>query len=278
MIESLKKGVLAVTGPILILILWILLSDKIDNKLVLPAPGSVMEHFLTPTANIIGLGALSKNILVSLLRVFLGYLIATLLAVPLGILMGYNRIAHEIGNSIISLFRPIPPISWQPLVLAWFGVTSVATLLGLTRGDAYVYLNNFKLSMTFIIFLGAFFPIVTSSIHAVSSIPRHWVESARVLGASEWDIFRIILLPGAAPTIANGMRTGLGSAWTCLVSAEMLPGSLSGVGYLITHAYEVARIDVVITGMISIGAIGALLDFMFRMLESRKFKWQLQVK
>lgn len=278
MSKSLKKGILTLTGPILILTLWIILADKIDNKLILPTPGSVMKHFLTPTANIIGLGALTKNILVSLLRVLFGYLIAVLLAVPLGILMGYNRTAHQLGNSIISLFRPIPPISWQPLVLAWFGVTSLATLIGLTRGDAYIYLNNFKLSMTFIIFLGGFFPIVTSSVHAVSSIPRPWIESARVLGASEWDIFRKILLPGAAPTIVNGMRTGLGTAWTCLVSAEMLPGSLSGVGYMITHAYEIARIDVVITGMISIGAIGAFLDYIFRIIESRKFKWQLQIK
>lgn len=278
MSKSLKMGVLVIAGPVLILALWILLSDVIDNKLILPAPDRVMEHFLKPTANIIGLGALTKNILVSLLRVFFGYLIATLIAVPLGILMGYNRTAYGLSNSIISIFRPMPPISWQPLVLAWFGVTSVATLMGLTRGDAYVYLNNFKLSMTFIIFLGAFFPIVTSSIHAVSSIPKPWIESARVLSANEWDIFRKILMPGAAPTILNGMRTGLGSAWTCLVSAEMLPGSLSGVGYLITHAYEIARIDVVITGMISIGVIGAFLDFIFRFVESRRFKWQFQIK
>jgi NitT/TauT family transport system permease protein len=278
MSKSLKRGILTLVGPALILLLWMLLADVIDNKLILPQPGSVFQHFLHPTANIIGLGALTKNILVSLFRVFFGYMIATLLAVPLGILMGYSRTAYSLGNSIISIFRPVPPIAWQPLVLAWFGITSVATLMGLTRGDAYIYLNNFKLSMTFIIFLGAFFPIITSSIHAVSSIPKPWIESARVLGANEWDVFGKILLPGAAPTIINGMRTGLGSAWTCLVSAEMLPGSLSGVGYLITHAYEIARIDVVIIGMVSIGAIGAFLDFIFRFIESKKFKWQHQIK
>ncbi|NLB51358.1 MAG: ABC transporter permease [Syntrophomonadaceae bacterium] len=278
MSKSLKRGALALIGPVLILLIWFVMADVIDNKLILPAPDKVFKHFITPLANIIGLGALTKNILVSLFRVFFGYLIAIIIAVPLGILMGYSRTANELGNSVISIFRPVPPIAWQPLVLAWFGVTSAATLMGLTRGDAYVYLNNFKISMTFIIFLGAFFPIVTSSIHAVSSIPKTWIESARVLGANEWDIFRKILLPGAAPTIINGMRTGLGSAWTCLVSAEMLPGSLSGVGYLITHAYEIARVDVVITGMISIGMIGAFLDFAFRFLESRKFKWQHQIK
>ena len=91
-------------------------------------------------------------------------------------------------------------------------------------------------------------------------------------------VFRKILLPAAAPTIVNGMRTGLGVAWTCLVSAEMLPGSLSGVGYLIMHAYEIARVDVVMTGMISIGIVGALLDFLFRLVEKRKFAWQTKIK
>jgi NitT/TauT family transport system permease protein len=276
MSKSLKRGALTFVGPILLLLVWTLLSGVIDNKMILPAPGRVFEHFLTPMTNVIGLGTLVKNIAVSLFRVFFGYLIAVLVAVPLGIVMGYNRTANVLGNSIISIFRPIPPIAWQPLVLAWFGVTSVATMVGLTRGDAYIIFNNFKISMTFIIFLGAFFPIVTSSIHAVFSIPKPWIESARVLGANQWDIFRKVLLPGAAPTIINGMRTGLGSAWTCLVTAEMLPGSISGVGYLITHAYEIARVDIVMTGMISICAVGALLDLSFRFLESKKFKWQHQ--
>ena len=130
----------------------------------------------------------------------------------------------------------MPPLSWQPLVLAWFrGVTSVATMLGLTRGDAYVYLNNFKISMTFIIFLGAFFPIVTSSIHAVASVP----PTLDRVSPGFWVLINGIFFARfcflrAAPTIVIGMRTGLGNAWTAWFSAEMLPSGLSGVGYLIT--------------------------------------------
>lgn len=273
-----KRIITSLIGPLVILLLWIVFSRVIDNHLVLPSPGSAMRPFVTPAANLIGLGTLGKNILISLLRVFLGYSLAVLLAVPLGILMGFSKGSYDIINPVISLFRPVPPISWQPLVLAWFGISSVASLAGLTRGTAYIYLNNFKLSMTFIIFLGGFFPIITSSIHAVATVPRHLMESAQVLGASQWDTFQKILLPGAAPTIVNGMRTGLGSAWTCLVSAEMLPGSLSGVGYLITHAYEIARVDIVVTGMISIGVIGAALDYAFRLLERKKFAWQARMQ
>ena len=83
-----------------------------------------------------------------------------------------------------------------------------------------------------------------------------------------------ILLPAAAPSIVNGLRIGLGVAWMCLVSAEMLPGSLSGVGYLITHAYTVGRTDVVIAGMISISVVGALLDMAFQWIERRKYAWK----
>lgn len=128
--------------------------------------------------------------------------------------------------------------------------------------------------MVFIIFIGSVYPILTSTIHGVQTVKKTLIDSARVLGASESDIFFKILIPSAAPSIVNGMRIGLGVAWMCLVSAEMLPGSLSGVGYLITHAYTIARTDIVIAGMISISIVGALLDSIFRLLENKKFRWQ----
>jgi len=187
--------------------------------------------------------------------------------------MGYYGTVFRLTNGFLAMFRPIPPLAWVPLVLAWFGITSFATLFGVERGYAYLYLNNLKFSMIFIIFIGAFYPILTSAIHGVMSVRNTLLDSARVLGASEWDIFRKILLPASSPSIVNGMRIGLGVAWMCLVSAEMLPGSLSGVGYLITHAYTLARTDIVIAGMISIGAIGAFLDLFFRIIEKRKFVW-----
>lgn len=264
----------SIIGPTIILILWIYGARAIDNKLILPSLNSVTKHFFMPTKNMIGLGSLFVNILISLIRVTLGYIIALLFALPIGILMGYNKMTDQVINPILALFRPIPPVAWVPLILAWFGVGSLATILGLKQGMWYIYLHNFKISMTFIIFLGAFYPIVTSSIHGITQVPKTLIESARVLGASEADIFFKILIPAATPTILNGMRTGLGSAWTSLVSAEMLPGSISGLGYLITHAYELAKIDIVMTGMISIGLIGSLLDNSIRFIERKKFIWQ----
>ncbi|MDD4650416.1 MAG: ABC transporter permease subunit, partial [Desulfoplanes sp.] len=163
---------------------------------------------------------------------------------------------------------------WVPLVMAWFGVASLADMFEVEDGQWFIYLSNFKYSMMFIIFIGAFFPILTSAIHGVKNVNRIFIDSARVLGAGERTIFFKVLLPAAMPAIVNGMRIGLGIAWMCLVSAEMLPGSLAGIGYLITHAYTVASTDIVIAGMVSIGLVGALMDALFRYFEVKKFNWQ----
>lgn len=273
----LKSGVSLVL-PVLMLLFWISLAERVDNPMILPSAGAVFSQFLHPGESVIGLGSLLQNVAVSLVRVSAGYLTAILVALPLGILMGASRRAQGFCQGLIGLLRPVPPIAWVPLVLSWFGMASFATLVGLKSGTSYVYLSNFKISMLYIIFLGAFFPVVTSAVHAVRSVPKTYIDSARVLGARRRDLFWKVLLPGAAPTLVNGLRIGMGSAWTSLVSAEMLPGSLSGVGYLITHAYELARIDLVMTGMICIGVIGALLDTAFRLLGEERFAWQHHAK
>ncbi|ABC78789.1 ABC transporter permease [Syntrophus aciditrophicus] len=259
--------------PVLFLVLWGAIDRQLDNEVILPGVGQVAALFLQPTESLIAMGSLVTNVVISLVRVLAGYLLAVCLAIPLGILMGYYGTVYRLLNGFLALFRPIPPLAWVPLVLAWFGVASLASMFGVEEGKAYLYLNNLKLSMIFIIFIGAFYPVLTSAIHGVMGVRSTLLDSARVLGAGEWDIFRKILLPAAAPSIVNGMRIGLGVAWMCLVSAEMLPGSISGVGYLITHAYTLARTDIVIAGMISIGIVGAVLDLFFRLIEDRKFVW-----
>lgn len=264
--------------PVILLIVWTLLSQIIDNKSILPSPYKVINNFVHSMDNFIGLGSLPKNIAHSLLRVVLGYGLGLLVAVPLGLFMGYFKVINNLFENFINLFKPVPPLAWQPLVLGWFGVTSLATVAQLGYGESYVFWDNFKLSMIFLIALGSFFPIVNNVIFGVNNVRRTLIESAMVLGAGKKDIFFKILLPGAAPTILNGMRLGLATAWGCLVGAEMLPGSVSGVGYLITHAYELARIDLVITGMICIGVVGALLDGIFKVISRKYFSWESKIK
>lgn len=249
---------LSLVLPGLLLLVWHFCARALENPVILPPVQQVADLIASPSVSLIGMGSLARNIMVSLVRVLMGYLAGALLAIPLGVLMGYYSLAFRLCNTFFNLFRPIPPLAWVPLVMAWFGVASLATLVGLDRGTWYVYLNNLKFSMIYIIFIGAFYPILSSTIYGVRNVRRTLLDSALVLGASEFQVFYKILLPAAAPVIVNGMRIGLGIAWMCLVSAEMLPGSISGVGYLITHAYTVAHTDVVIAGMISIGAIGAV--------------------
>lgn len=274
MAKTFKSFIIHSLVPIIFLIIWSLMAVSIGNPIILPSISKVMVNFLHATDNFIGLGSIPKNIFVSLLRVLLGYSVGVIIAVPLGILMGYKDTVNSLFENFINLFRPVPPLAWVPLVLGWFGVSSLATVFGLKQGSMYVYLSNFKISMIFIIALGTFFPVLTNVTFGVKNVRQTLIDSAKVLGASERDIFLKILIPAAAPTIINGLRTGLGIAWACLVSAEMLPGSLSGVGYLITHAYELARTDLVITGIICIGVVGAALDMIYRFLEKKYFSWE----
>lgn len=260
--------------PVCFLGLWQIVAVKLNNEVVLPTIIAVLDILMHPGRELLSMGSLIQNILISFCRVVIGFCLAVFLAVPMGILMGYRKTVFDMFNHLLGILRPIPPLAWVPLVLAWFGVASIANLLGIESGEVYLYLRNIKLSMIFIIFIGAFFPVLASTIYGVQSVRKTLLDSALVLGATTQAVFQKILLPAAAPSIVNGMRIGLGVAWMCLVSAEMLPGSMAGVGYLITHAYTVARTDIVIAGMISIGLIGALLDSVFRILAERNFSWQ----
>lgn len=272
--HTFSHRVLALATLATFLAIWAWAASVIDNSVILPTVGQVAELLASPGQDLLSMGSLLTNIGVSLLRVLLGYGVAVVVGVPLGIGMGYYSVMHTMLGDFLNLFRPIPPLAWVPLVMAWFGIASLADLFGVDRGQWFVYLSNFKYSMIFIIFIGAFYPVLTSSIHGVRNANRVFIDTARVLGASQFDIFRKILLPAAMPSMVNGMRIGLGVAWMCLVSAEMLPGSISGVGYLITHAYTMASTDIVVAGMVGIGLTGALMDWLFRRVERRCFSWQ----
>lgn len=260
--------------PMLFLLCWQFFSIQMDNPIVLPKVDRVFEILINPSISLLSLGSLIRNTFISILRVGLGYIVAVVVAVPLGMLIGYSKRIEGFLMPFLNLFRPIAPLAWVPLVLAWFGVTSLASIFNIEHGELYALFNNIKASMLFIICIGAFFPILTNSIYGVKSIRKILIDSALTMGANKKDIFIKVLLPASLPSVITGLRVGLGVAWMCLVSAEMLPGSLAGIGYLITHAYTVARTDIVIAGMISISLVGGLFDYMFQQIEIKFFKWQ----
>lgn len=273
-----KFNLISLILPVIFLLTWNYYAVKIGNNAIFPTVGRVLNNFLHAFDNFIGLGSIPRNVGYSIIRVMLGYSIGAIVAFPLGLTMGYFKTVRNLFENFISLFKPIPSIAWQPLVLGWFGVQSLARLFNLPYGQTFAIMDNFKFSMIFLIAMGSFFPILGNILFGITNVRKVLVESAKVLGASQIDIFFHVLIPAAGPTIVQGMRMGLTSSWVCLISAEMLPGSMSGVGYLITHAYELARMDLVVTGMICIGVIGALLDGVFRVIMSKRFSWESKVK
>jgi len=273
--KTLRLVLVSLILPLLFLFFWHGMSLHVDNPRILPSIPTVWGLLTNPTQNLIGVGSLLNNTGISLLRVFVGYILAAVVAIPLGVVIGYSKSANRLLLPFLSLFRSVPPMAWVPLVLAWFGITSLATVLNIPPGPgAFVVLNNLRLSMAFIIFLGAFFPILSNTVHGIKEVRETLVKAARSMGATDWQIVRKVHLPHAAPSIFTGLQVGLGTAWMCLVCAEMLPGSIAGLGYLISHAYQVTRLDVVIAGMVTISLVGFLLDFGFLMLGKRLFKWQ----
>lgn len=191
----------------------------------------------------------------SLYRVLYGFFLALLVAIPLGIMMGWSRVLRELFTPLVEIVRPIPPLAWIPLAIFWFGI-------GLK-------------SAVFIIFLGAFFPILLSTVSGVLSVDRVLIEAARTLGARRRDIYIKILIPAATPAIYTGARIGMGIAWMTLIAAEFTGvKSGYGLGYMIMVARDIQRPDHIVAGMVIIGVIGYTLDICLRGVEHTLLRWR----
>jgi len=245
---------LKIISPVLLLAAWEIAAIAVNNEFILPRVGSVFVVLLQPTKDILGSGSLLDNAIISLTRVVSGFLLGIVVAIPIGIGMGRVRWINDMVDPIIELIRPIPPIAWIPLALAWFKI-------GLA-------------SILFIIFIGSFFPVLLNTIDGVRRVNRTWIETAYMYGAKELQLLVKVIIPAAAPTIWTGIRVGFGIAWMSVVAAEMLPGTTSGLGYLIMYSYNFGQVQVIIAGMIVIGIIGLGIDIILKEVERRKFRWQ----
>lgn len=211
------------------------------------------DLFPTPLAVLRGIaelarqGLLLKYIVASLFRVSVGFSLATLVGIPLGLVLGWFRPAFFAINPLIQVLRPISPIAWIPVAILWFGVDDTAPI--------------------FLIFLASVFPITVASMAAVQNMQVVYVRAARNFGLKGLLLFRKVILPAALPQIITGIRITLGVAWLVVVAAEMIAVS-SGLGYLIIDARNAGkRYDLVVAGMVMIGLIGLLLDLAVRRLE-----------
>ncbi len=199
-------------------------------------------------------GLLLKYIVASLFRVSWGFLLAVLVGVPLGLILGWFRPAFQALNPMIQILRPISPIAWIPVAILWFGIDDTAPI--------------------FLIFLASVFPITVSSMAAVQNMQLVYLRAAQNFGVKGPQLFRRVILPAALPQIITGIRIALGIAWLVVVAAEMIAVN-SGLGYLIIDARNAGkRYDLVVAGMVMIGLIGLVLDLLIRQLEKfDEVKW-----
>ncbi|HLO75008.1 MAG TPA: ABC transporter permease, partial [Magnetospirillum sp.] len=244
------RAALYVALPVVLVALWQLASDlRLIRAIFLPSPLKVALAFWDLAVS----GDLFRHLGISLLRVLEGFAVAGAAGLILGIGIGLSRTLDRLTDLTVQLLKPIPPIAWIPLAILWFGIGET--------GKVYI------------IFLGAFFPILVNTIDGIRQTDHRFVELARILEVTRARFILQVVLPGALPSIMTGLRVGLMVAWMCVVAAELIAAS-SGVGYLIMDARQMSQTDQVLVGMVTIGAMGKLLDVLLRAIERRLITWK----
>ena len=248
MYKNYRKILISLILPIVIIIFWYLITEGLHlvNPYILPGPIEVC----TSAWDLIVSGKLLRNTIDSLFKVFGGLILAAVVAIPLGVLLGWYKTLEDLCSFVISILRPIPPIAWVPFSILWFGIGTVPAI--------------------FIIFMGCVFPILVYTIDGVKRTDKVLIESAQTLGASDRNVLTRVVLPSVFPNIVSGLKVGVGIALMCTISAEMI-GSSSGLGYMILQATSRFDPGTTVVGMIVIGLIGLILDYVFGLAEKRIF-------
>jgi len=195
---------------------------------------------------------ISQHISASLVRIFYGFGLAVIFAIPLGLLSGWSWHIEAATSPIIEIIRPIPPLAWIPFAIYFF---------------------RDPMNAIFIVWIGAFFPILLSIVSGVKSIDPILIDVAKTLGAGKLNLFRKVIIPASIPSIMTGMRIGLGVGWMCLVAAELVGVKGGGLGLYIMIMSDVGRFENVFAGMILIGILGFLMVMSMTYIERRLSRW-----
>jgi taurine transport system permease protein len=238
----------------LLLLAWtVVTSAGWIKPLFLPSPQAVAQQFweyVTGTAND---KPLWQHFVASMGRVFAAFALAVVTAVPVGIAMGMSRVARGIFDPPIEFYRPLPPLSYLPLIIIWFGIDELPKVL--------------------LIFLSCFAPLALAARSGMKSASQEQINAAYSMGASYGQVIRHIILPSALPEILVGMRIAIGFGWTTLVAAEMVAANV-GLGQMVLNASNFLRTDIVIMGIVVIGVVAYLFDLLMRWVEKRLVPWK----
>lgn len=225
----------------------------VSNRTLSP-PSVVIQTFIFKLTNVNPDGStLPQHFLQSLKLALSSFVVAVIIGVPLGWIMGYYKVASFLLNPIFEIIRPIPPIAWIPIIILTMGIGMPAKM--------------------FIIFVAAFVPCVINSYLGIRLTDPVRINVAKTFGASEWEIFTTVCIPSSMNMVFTGIRLSLNNSWTTLVAAEMLAAT-RGLGYMIQLGRTLIRPDIIIVGMFTIGITGALLNNILALFEKKVAPWR----
>ena len=219
-----------------------------------PAPSAVLRVW----AGLLTNRGYWESWYLSLFRVLLGFVAAMVIGIPLGLLMAVSKTFNSLSFPSFEILRPIPPLAWVPV--------------------AIIFWPTQELSIAFVTFLGAFFTVVINVVGGAKSIDGRYFQAAQAMGASQWDIFRRVVLPATLPSIVVGSSVGMGITWNVVVAAEMISGGGSsgsggGLGFFIWNSYVGGSYEQIVVGMISIGIAGYACSEVLRALGGLATPW-----
>ena len=249
--SSLLINLVMVVG--LIVVWWLVTELGLVRPLFIPKPSSVWHAFQQALDGELDNATLLIHFSWSLFRVGSAFLLAVLIGVPIGILMGVNRIARGIFDPPIEFYRPLPPLAYLPLMIIWFGIGETSKIL--------------------LIFLACLAPVALAARAGVRSASQEQIQAALSMGASKLQVILHVIIPSALPDIIVGLRIGMGVGWTTLVAAEMVAAT-AGLGQMVLNASNFLRTDVVVLGIILIGLIAYAFEIGMRYLERWLVPWK----
>ena len=246
-----KKLYLALTlgSFVFFLILWSILTyGRIVDPLFLPSPGRVFQAGVDLFTEF----AFATDILNSVYRVMLGFIVAAALGVPLGLFMGTFKVAEALSEPMIGFIRYMPASAFIPLFILWFGIGDIEKIA--------------------IIFVGSFFQLALMVAVVARNVHKEMLEAAYTLGARRSQVIWKVLLPASFPGIMDTLRIIVGWAWTYIIVAELVAAA-SGIGYMILSSQRMLRTGNIIFGILTIGVLGLITDFIFKWLHQKLFPW-----
>jgi taurine transport system permease protein len=254
-----RRGWIGLGTIVAVLVLWFVLTTATGwvSAARFPSPAEFWASLLQVSVRGYAGGQLLAHGLHSLKLVAMGFAVAIITGVPLGLWMGWSRKAEAAINPIFLIIRPIPPLAWIPLAILWLGLGDAAKIM--------------------VIWFSAFVPSVINSFAGVRNIDRPLIEAARMLGTPRGRLVREVIAPAASPMIFTGLRLSLQAAWTTLVAAELV-GALVGIGFILNMAQQDLYPGMILVGMVVVGLLGWATTWLLGLAETRALAWNVAAR